>query len=57
MRNHHKYFVGAAVSLVTWIALAFVWAVPQGWVHIPLGLGAVLIALGIIAAPPPGEAR
>ena len=45
MRNS---FIIAAVLLVTWVVLAFVAAIPSGWVHIPLGVGVVFIARGIV---------
>jgi hypothetical protein len=42
------YFLLALVSLVLWGVLAFGIAVPTGWVHVPLILGVVLIAVGIV---------
>ena len=46
------YFVLAAVCLALWVVLAFVVAIPKGWVHVPLAAGTVLIAFGIIQLPP-----
>lgn len=40
--------LGALVSIAAWILLAFVWAFPSGWVHVPLAVGAVLLAVAII---------
>lgn len=40
--------LGAVVSLVLWIVLAFVVAIPSGWVHAPLALGSILIARAIV---------
>ena len=39
--------LGAVVCLVLWIVLAFVVAIPSGWVHAALALGSVLIARAI----------
>lgn len=41
-------FVLALVCLIAWVALAFAWAIPSGWVHLPLAIGTVLIAKGIV---------
>jgi uncharacterized membrane protein (DUF485 family) len=38
----------AVVCLVLWVILAFVAAIPSGWVHLPLAGGAVLLAVGIV---------
>ena len=45
----------AVASLALWVILAFVAAIPSGWVHVPLALGAVLLAVAIIQSPPRGE--
>ena len=42
----------AAGCFALWIVLAFVVAIPSGWVHLPLALGAVLIAVAIIQSAP-----
>jgi uncharacterized membrane protein (DUF485 family) len=39
--------VGALASLLLWIFLAFVAAIPSGWVHVPLIAAVVLIAIAI----------
>jgi len=45
-------YLGAAVlSLVVWAVLVYVLAVPSGWVHVPLALGFVLLARGIVGKP------
>ena len=41
-------FIVAAAMLALWIVLAFVAAIPSGWVHIPLGVGVVFLARGIV---------
>ena len=38
----------AIASLILWIVLAFVVAIPSGWVHVPLAGGVVLLAVGIV---------
>jgi len=43
---------GAAGCIALWVVLAFVMAIPSGWVHIPLALGACLIAIAIIESNP-----
>ena len=42
----------AAVCLALWIVLAFVMAIPSGWVHLPLAIGACLVAIAIIESNP-----
>ncbi len=44
------YFLLALASLVLWAILAFAMAIPSGWVHAPLAVGVVLIAMGIVEA-------
>ena len=44
----NRYFLLALVALIVWAVLAFGMAVPTGWVHVFLALGAVLIAIGIV---------
>lgn len=46
--NMNWAFGMALACLVAWIALAFIWAMPSGWVHLPLAAGTVLIAKGIV---------
>lgn len=38
----------AVVCLILWVVLAFVVAIPSGWVHLPLAGGTVLLAVGIV---------
>lgn len=38
----------AILSLVIWVVLAFVVAIPSGWVHVPLAVGFVLLARGLV---------
>jgi len=40
------------VSLVVWVVLAFVVAVPAGWVHLFYAAAAVLFARRVIAGAP-----
>ncbi len=43
-----NFALGAAIlCVIGWIILAFVLAIPSGWVHLPLALGAVLLARAI----------
>lgn len=44
----NRYFLLALVALVLWVVLAFGLAIPSGWVHLPLALGAVLVAVAIV---------
>jgi uncharacterized membrane protein len=50
MRPSHWFTVGAVVSLLAWIVLAFVLAFPTGWVHVPLVIGVLLVVRAIVAA-------
>lgn len=45
------YLAGVGLILL-WIVLAFVMAIPSGWVHVPLALGVTCIAVAIIESPP-----
>jgi hypothetical protein len=42
------YGVAATLCFVVWVMLAFVLALPTGWVHIPLILGVFLIVKAIV---------
>jgi hypothetical protein len=42
--------VAAVLCLIVWIALAFVIAIPSGWVHVPLILGVLLTVKAIAEA-------
>jgi len=44
----HPATMVAILSLVVWVILAFVVAIPSGWVHVPLGLGCVLLVRGLV---------
>jgi hypothetical protein len=44
------YVLLALVSLILWAILAFAMAIPSGWVHVPLAVGVVLVAIGIVEA-------
>ena len=41
-------WLAAIVSLIVWGVLVFAVQIPSGWVHLPLALGCVLAARGII---------
>ena len=43
---------GAAGCIALWVVLAFVMAIPSGWVHVPFALGICLIAVAIIESRP-----
>jgi hypothetical protein len=45
-------FAGAVGCLGVWIFLAFVAAVPNGWVHIFLALGTTLVGVAIVEGGP-----
>jgi hypothetical protein len=50
--------LGGAVCVAVWIVLAFVVAIPSGWVHILLAIGVVLFSVAIIeSAPANGDGR
>lgn len=40
--------VAAILCLMVWVTLAFLLALPSGWVHIPLILGVLLIVKAIV---------
>ena len=50
-------FLAAALLIVLWVVLAFVEAIPSGWVHLPLAAGATLVAIGIIETKPAGSVK
>jgi 1,4-dihydroxy-2-naphthoate octaprenyltransferase len=54
MKPFVGYLAGLAL-LALWIVLAFVLAIPSGWVHVPLALGVTCIAVAIIETPPPQD--
>jgi hypothetical protein len=45
-------YLAGVVMLVIWVVLAFVMAIPSGWVHVPLALGVSAIAIAIIQTAP-----
>ena len=45
------YLVAAVLCLAAWAVLVYVLAVPSSWVHVPLALGFVLLARGIVGKP------
>ena len=44
----NTFLIGAVLSFLLWIILAFVAAIPAGWVHIPLAVGSILMAVAIV---------
>jgi hypothetical protein len=49
MRTSRWWWLGVAACLALWIVLAFVLALPTGWVHLAL-VAAVLLAVRAIVA-------
>ena len=47
-RDQMKFLLVGTASLGAWIILAFGLAIPSGWVHVPLAVGTVLIAMGVV---------
>jgi hypothetical protein len=44
-----NWYAGAGILLlILWVVLAFVLAIPSGWVHVPLALGCILLARAIV---------
>ena len=41
-------FAAALLLLILWVVLAFVAAIPSGWVHVLLAVGCILVARGIV---------
>ena len=41
-------FILAIACLILWVVLAFVVAIPSGWVHLPLAAGTVLLARAVV---------
>ncbi len=50
MRASHWLTLAAVACLGLWVVLAFVFAVPSGWVHLPLAVGVLVIVRAIVAA-------
>jgi hypothetical protein len=44
----NKFYAAAVVSAVVWVYLAFIAAIPSGWVHVPLVAAVLLITWGIV---------
>jgi hypothetical protein len=42
------YGAAAVLCIVVWVILAFVLALPSGWVHVPLIFGVLLIVKAIV---------
>jgi len=47
----------AVLCLAVWIVLAFVVAIPSGWVHVPLVAAVLLVVRAIVAADEERAAR
>jgi|AP12_2_1047962.scaffolds.fasta_scaffold42858_2 uncharacterized membrane protein len=50
MRLSRWLALAAVACLALWIVLAFVAAIPSGWVHVPLVVGVLLVVRAIVAA-------
>lgn len=50
-----KFTLLGFALIVVWLLGTFVGNVETGWVHAPLAVGAVLIAIGIVAGGEEGE--
>jgi hypothetical protein len=44
--------LGGLACIALWVVLAFVLAIPSGWVHLPLAVGVVLMATAIVLTEP-----
>ena len=44
----NKFYAAALVSAVVWSYLAFIAAIPNGWVHIPLVAAVLFVTWGIV---------
>jgi len=44
----NRYLLGALLSALLWILLAFVAAIPNGWVHVPLVVAVVLLVRAMV---------
>jgi hypothetical protein len=42
--------IGALACAALWIVLAFVAAIPSGWVHVPLVAAVILLARAIVTS-------
>lgn len=47
--------IAAVICLAVWVILAFVTAIPSGWVHIPLAAGVILIVVAIVRSDREGR--
>jgi hypothetical protein len=52
-----KFTLLGFALIVVWFLSTFVGNVENGWVHVPLAVGAVLIAIGIVVGGEEGEER
>ena len=50
-----KYTILGVACVVMWIIVAFVIPLRSGWAHVPLGVGVVLIAMGIVNGGEKGD--
>ena len=48
--------IGGVVLLALWVLLAFVLAIPAGWVHLALAVGICLLAVAITLTEPAAPA-
>lgn len=50
-RTFNPTLVAALVLLAAWLLLAFVLAVPTGWVHVPLAAAVILLVRRVVTGP------
>lgn len=49
-----RFFILGFAAIAEWVWLAFVRAMPNGWIHLFLAAGVMLIALGVGKMKPAG---
>ena len=43
-----KFVLAGLALLGVWMIVAFGFAVPNGWAHVPLAVGVVCLAIGVV---------
>lgn len=49
------FVVAAVIALALWVYLAFIRAVPSGWVHVPLIVAVVCVVIAIVEGTGPAR--
>ena len=49
-RGDMKFLLTGLVLIILWVIATFVVNIATGWVHAPLAVGTVLIAIGIVVS-------